>query len=101
MSKQLCRTYPLICNAPCCASAKSLFLCKVCTEHFHNYNVPKAEINEDCIHYTKDAFVLLFSTLKIGSFKAFTIESKDTYYYYLGAQILLAFSGVQVLISDF
>lgn len=76
-----------------------LFLCKFCTEHFHNYNAPKAEINEDCIHYTKDAFVLLFSTLKIGSFKALTIEGKNTYYY-LGTQILLAFSGVQVLTSD-
>lgn len=54
-----------------------LFLCKVCTEHFHNYNLPKAEINEDCIHCTKDAFVLPFSALKIGSFKAFTIEGKN------------------------
>lgn len=76
-----------------------LFLCKVCTEHFHNYNVPKAKISEDCIHYTKDAFVLLFSTLKFGTFKAFTIEGKNTHYY-LGAQILLAFNGLQVLMSE-
>lgn len=77
-----------------------LFLCKVCTEHFHNYNLPKAEINGSCIHYTGDAFVLLFWTLKIRSFKAFIIEDKNTYYH-LGAQIPLAFSGDQVLNGRF
>lgn len=76
-----------------------LFLCKVCTEQFHNYNFQKAEINRSCIHCTRDAFVLSLWTLKIGSFKAFIIESKNTYYH-LRAQISLAFSGDEVLTAD-
>lgn len=68
-----------------------LFLCKVWTEHFHNYNLPKAEINGSCIHYTRDEFVLHFQTLRIGSFKTFIFEGKNTYYH-LGAQIPLVFS---------
>lgn len=73
-----------------------LFLCKVCTEQFRNYNFKKAEINRSCIHYTRDAFVLSLWTLKIGSFKVSIIESKNMYYH-LGAQIPLAFSRDQVL----
>jgi len=69
-----------------------LFLCKVCTEHFHNYNLLKAEISGSCIHYTRDTFVLPFWTSKIGSFKVFIIEGKNTYYP-LGARIPLAFCG--------
>lgn len=76
-----------------------LFLCKVCTEHFHNDNLPKAEISGTCIRYTRDAFVLPFWTLKIGSFKAFITEGKNTCYH-LGAQITLAFSGDQLLMAD-
>lgn len=76
-----------------------LFLHKVCTEHFHNYNIPKAESNGRCIHYTRDVLVLPFGTLKTGSFKVFITEGKNTYYH-LGAQFPLAFSGDQVLRAD-
>lgn len=63
-----------------------LLLCKVCTEHFHNYNLPKAEINRICTHYTWDEFVSQFWMLKIRKFKTFYLT-----YYYSGAHNPISF----------